>query len=105
MATGGRVLPASAALAAPTSPSPSPSAFLLPLKALAAAAQHNTILKLKMLLDQPEVVGTVRSELAPAGLKLLDMYYMASWGVDGVESVSGECRGCRARAQPTARSC
>ena len=33
-----------------------------------------------MLLDQPEVVGAVRSELAPAGLKLLDVYYMASWG-------------------------
>ena len=80
MATDGRALPASAALAAPTSSSPTPSAFALPLKALAAAAQHNTTLKLKMLLDQPEVVGDVRSELAPAGLKLLDVYYMASWG-------------------------
>jgi len=44
-----------------------------------AAAEHNTNLKLKMLLHDPEQAAAVRAELVPGGMTLADLYGIAAW--------------------------
>ena len=59
--------------------SPTPSQFLSVSASPSAAAQHNTILKLKCLLENPKLVESVRAEVCPNGLTLGDLFTMSAW--------------------------
>ena len=65
--------------AAAPSFSPAPSQFLLNLASPSVAALHNTSLKLKDLLEHPELAESARAELCPAGFTLGDLFNMFAW--------------------------
>ena len=67
------------AVTVPVPISPAPPQFLCASPSPSAAAQHNTILKLKCLLENPKLVESVRAEVCPNGLTLGDLFTMSAW--------------------------
>ena len=62
-----------------TRTSRAPPQLLVPLASLHVAAKHNTVLKLKLMLDQPELAASVRAELVPNRLRLHDLFCIVEW--------------------------
>jgi len=77
-------LPAALLPCTPSPPiSPSPSQFLLSFASPSEAAKHNTTLKLKGLLESPELAANIRAELCPNGFLLGDLFHIVSWSQAG----------------------
>jgi hypothetical protein len=77
-------LPAALLPCTPSPPiSPSPSQFLLSFASPSDAAKHNTTLKLKGLLESPELAANIRAELCPNGFLLGDLFHIVSWSQVG----------------------
>jgi hypothetical protein len=73
-------LPAALLPCTPSPPiSPPPSPFLLSFASPSAAAKHSTTLKLKGLLESPELAAKIRADLCPNGFTLGDLFHVVSW--------------------------